>query len=216
MFLPKSVLILIGVVAIAAMLLVPPYLAWQDYEPDVVVMDAPMPDWDYPYERGFEWHMWWSVSVWETSVYPYATTRDPSTGQKMVDIQVTVQRFDIYDVWHSWDTVEVVLPKPSFTDYLASYYGISALAISGELCTIRLSCFFTDADTGDKRWLDLDSADSTSDIIIPVDEPGAYSGDLWAYTPLHTGEYRWSVVTSVGNGNIGDDYVVVPVVNPYE
>lgn len=221
----KSRLLLIIAALVAAVLLVPPYISWLSYEPQVVIVEDAPPElvWDYPWDRGLDISISWSTSVYEKADYPYASTRSPVTGLKTVDLQATYYNFDIYDVpdWIPTYT-ETVPEKPGFLDYLASYYNLPLGEVIPDdgLAYGRLSCLFTFSEgslAGTKMWLDLTPDDpSSKDRIYPFDKAGDYSDSFSMYTRTYSGTYTFTLaVTAIGDGTIGDDSVTFVYVNRY-
>ena len=210
------------VVAAVAIIMLPPYLSWLTYEPDVVVVPVAKPEWDYPWDRGLEISVAWSTSIYEKDEYPYASTRSPVTGLKTVDLQASYVAFDLVDVWHPWDVEDYTPDKPSFTDYLAYWYGISTAEVipTDSLAYARLHCVFTFSEgsmAGTEIQIDLVPDDPTSkDIIYPFDEEGFYSDSFVLYTRSYSGTYTFTLaVTATGDGTIGDDSVTFTYFNRY-
>ena len=212
------------VVAAVAILMLPPYLSWLDYEPDVVVTADTEPElvWDYPWDRGLDMSVSWSTSIYEKDEYPYASTRSPITGLKTVDLQVSYVAFDLVDVWHPWDTEEYTLDKPSFTDYLAYWYGISTAEVipTDSLAYARLSCVFTFTEgslAGTEQQLDLVPDDPTAkDIIYPFNEAGGYSDSFVVYTRSYSGIYTFTLaIIAEVSATLTSDSVTFEYVNRY-
>ena len=228
----RRLIILAGVVVAVLALMLPPYLSWQDYEPDIVVTKTEdiEPDliWDYPWDRGLDISVSWSTSIYEKVEYPYVSTRSPATGLKTVELSASYVNFDIVDVpdWIPTYTYTDTTPdKPSFWDYFSEYYGISTAEVipTDSLAYGRLSCLFVYYDgemEGEKEWIDLVPDDPTAkDIIYPFNEAGDYSDSFSVLRRGISGTYTFTFVVMAGTpdtfASIGDDSETFIFINRY-
>ena len=218
------------VVAAVAILMLPPYLSWLDYEPDVVVTKtediAPELVWDYPWDRGLEISVDWTASVFEKEAWPYATAINPATGLKEpCDLQVSYDNFDIVDVpdWVPTYTYTDTTPdKPGFWDYFTGYYGVSTAEVipTDTLAYARLGCVFTYSEgslAGTEVRIDLVPDDpSAKDIIYSFDEAGDYSDSFVIYTRTYSGTYEFSLtVLAEVSATLTWDVVTFEYINRY-
>lgn len=202
--------LVIGAVAVVAVVLALPYISWLSYESDVAAYEEPV--WPYPFERGREWNIGYTLESVMKSVWPYFTAD--------VDLSVNQEYFDVI--------YEETPPEPesvSFVDYFSMYYGISAASFvpDDSKIAVVIRCQFEDANTGIKWYLDL-SPDNlyTKDAWYGYDTAGTYSESFVLYTRGYSGTYTWSLTVltegspDVWNVTIAWDKVVVVVVNPWE
>lgn len=207
-------------------IMLPPYLSWQDYEPDVIVTETADPEptfiWDYPWDRGLEISVSWSTSIYINDEGE-VTTWPPETSTKMTDLQASYEAFDVVDVpvWvPTYTEVDITPDKPDFWDYFANYYGISTAEVipTDGLAYARLTCEFTNPD-GVKRWIDLAPDDpSAMSLIYPFAEVGDYSDAVEIYVRTYSGTYEFELTVMLTSGpvSIGDDSVTFTYVNRYE